>query len=94
MSEPEMVTLTREQLRLIFDLAVGSMDFGSGFWYEEDVMAARAVAKILGVDPGEGTPTNFRSEFNHPLDGPDFRGLCRVCLEPPDHASHTGGKRD
>ena len=46
--------------RVLFDLAVNSADFGSGFMDDEDVAALREAAKVLGVDPMEATPSKFR----------------------------------
>jgi hypothetical protein len=43
-------------LQGLFDIAVGSMDFGSGFLDIDDVKVLRKVAELLGVDPSEGTP--------------------------------------
>lgn len=66
MSEPEeMVTLPREALRALFDLAVNSMNFGSGFWETADTDTARAVAVVLGLDPMEATPSNHRANYEH-----------------------------
>jgi hypothetical protein len=52
-----------EVLRALFDTAVHSMDFGSGFLDDEEVASLRAVAVILGVDPLEGTPGNFKCKY-------------------------------
>ena len=50
-------------LRALFDVAVSSMDFGSGFLDDEEVAYLREVAGILGVDPAEATPANFRCKY-------------------------------
>lgn len=50
-------------LRALFDIAVSSMDFGSGFLDDEEVSHLRAVAVILGVDPMRGTPDNFKCKY-------------------------------
>jgi hypothetical protein len=52
-----------EALQVVFDTAVGSMDFGSGFLDMPEVLALREVAKALGVPPILATPENFWSHF-------------------------------
>lgn len=49
--------------RAVFDIAVGSMDFGSGFLDDEEVQMLRAAAVDLGVDPMEATPSDFKSKY-------------------------------
>ena len=48
---------------ILFDTAVGSMDFGSGFLDDEEVAALREAAVLLGADPDEATPRNFRCKY-------------------------------
>lgn len=50
-------------LRVLFDTAVGSMDFGSGFLDDEEVAALREVAGMLGADPMVATPGKFRCGY-------------------------------
>lgn len=50
-------------LRALFDVAVSSMNFGSGFLDDEEVACLREVAVILGVDPDVATPQNFRCKY-------------------------------
>lgn len=50
-------------LQIVFDTAVHSMDFGSGFLDDEEVLALREVAVILGVDPIVATPDNFKCKY-------------------------------
>lgn len=57
------LTLDREQLQIVFDVAVGSLDFGSGFLDDEEVAGLRAVAVVLGVDPMDATPSNFMCKY-------------------------------
>lgn len=57
--------IKRELLRAVFDIAVGSMDFGSGFLDDDEVTALRSVAERLGVNPMEGTPENYRKRIVH-----------------------------
>ncbi len=54
------VEVPRTVLQAVFDLAVGSMDFASGFFEDEDTEATRAIAVLLGIDPMLGTPRNHR----------------------------------
>ena len=58
--------LDRETLRVVFDTAINSMDFGSGFLDDEEVKALRAVAVILGVDPMVATPDTFKCKYGSP----------------------------
>lgn len=55
-------TLPTEDLQVLFDVAVGSLDFASGFLDNDEVRALRRVAKVLGVDPLKATPSNFCAE--------------------------------
>jgi hypothetical protein len=52
-------TLPTEDLQTVFDTAVGSLDFSSGFLDNDEVLALRRVAVVLGVDPMKATPHNF-----------------------------------
>jgi hypothetical protein len=75
--------IDRDTLAKLFDIAVGSMNFTSGFLYDEDVLALRAVAELLGLDPMVGTPDNFKcSKFgaSH-LESPHKKGWCMVCKQ-------------
>ena len=74
---PPVIEIERETLQVIFDLAVNSLDFGSGFWDSDETIVARKVARLLGVDPMLATPSAFRSHFSHNWEGraypPHFR---------------------
>lgn len=59
------VTIDCEVLRAVFDTAVHSMDFGSGFLDDEEVQALRACAIVLGVEPRIATPRNFVCKYEH-----------------------------
>jgi len=76
------VDIDESVLRVVFDTAVHSMDFGSGFLDDEEVEALRAAAIVLGVDPDEATPQNFKCKYrghhrahvyldSHMFTGPD-----------------------
>jgi hypothetical protein len=58
-----MVQVPDAALRALFDIAVSSMDFGSGFLDDEDVAVLRQTAVILGVDPMTATPQKFRCKY-------------------------------
>lgn len=64
----ETIAVPREELRALFDVAVNSKDFGSGFWDTDDTNAARRIAVALGVDPMEATPSEFRRQYKHTFD--------------------------
>jgi hypothetical protein len=81
-SNDDTVTIRRVDLQAIFDLAVQSMDFGSGFWDVDDVVAAGQVAVVLGLDPFEtATPPDFKRRIPHAFRAyPWPRGeKCRFC---------------
>jgi hypothetical protein len=60
----KVIKVEREVLQCVFDTAVSSLDFGSGFLDHKEVNALRTIAKLLGVDPEKATPYNFLCEFN------------------------------
>lgn len=51
--------------KAVFDIAVNSMDFGSGFLDNAEVEQLRAFAVLIDVDPMEATPSNFRAQYPH-----------------------------
>ncbi|MBM4409613.1 MAG: hypothetical protein FJ038_13690 [Chloroflexi bacterium] len=58
-----MLKIDRQLLQIVFDTATSSLDFGSGFLDQEEVEALRAIAVILGADPMDATPENFRAQY-------------------------------
>lgn len=85
--EPEMVTLPAEDLRAIFDLAVGSLDHGSGMWDIDDVEAAGRVATALGLDPFDAATSEFQQIWPHAFK--EFRpDQCSYCNKPPAEQIH------
>jgi hypothetical protein len=52
-------------LQKLFDTAVNSMDFGSGFLDHDEVLMLRRIAVILGVDEMVATPEGFKKQFRH-----------------------------
>lgn len=52
--------------RTVFDVAVNSLDFGSGFLDHSEVTALRRLAVLLGVDESKATPHEMTCDFNPP----------------------------
>jgi hypothetical protein len=95
------VSVDREDLQVLLDLAVNSLDFGSGFWENSDVPPVRRIAQVLGVDPAEVTPYEFQSGYPHAFvmrEGLQVGELtdaerqyyadCRRCGKPEWHPAH------
>lgn len=61
----EQIAIPKLTAQIVFDAAVGSMDFTSGMLDTEEVEALRSLAVILGVDPAVATPAEFRSSYGH-----------------------------
>lgn len=59
------ILLPLDQIRMLYDLAVGSMDFGSGFMDDEEVDLLRTFAERLSLDPMAATPSTFRRKYPH-----------------------------
>lgn len=60
---PSFQGTDEEALQTVFDVAVNSLDFGSGFLDLREVCALRRIAELLGVDPIKATPGSDRSKF-------------------------------
>lgn len=54
-----------EDLKALFDIAVGSLNFGSGFLDSDEVEVLRRIAVLIGVDPMVGTPKEFAKQYPH-----------------------------
>lgn len=61
--ERQILEIDFAVLQKVFDTAVNSMNFGSGFLDDEEVEALRECALALGVDPMNGTPDNFKPKY-------------------------------
>lgn len=59
------ITVERWILEGVLDVATQSMDFGSGFLVDAEVIALRAAAELLGIDPIRATPSNFLCQFRN-----------------------------
>ena len=86
-------TLPADDLRAVFDIAVGSMDFGSGFLDDAEVETLRRVAGVIGVDPMEATPSMFASKYPHAFHAYTRRGgekspNCSRCSRVETDAIH------
>lgn len=81
----QLMEIDREHVKTLFDIVVGSLDYGSGFLVDDEVEHLRAVAVALGVDPQEGTPYNYKLRYPHKFapwlqdDGSPAR--CRLSAE-------------
>lgn len=60
----DIIEVDRTTLQIVFDAAVGSLDFSSGFLDDEEVAGLRAIAVLLGVDPMVATPLNFKCKYD------------------------------
>lgn len=72
MAVTKAVEIPRLLLQALVDMAVESMDWGSGFLDTEDVDHLRAAAGILGVNPRNVTPSDFRDKYLDPLSENEF----------------------
>lgn len=95
----ETTEIDTGDLRALFDLAVNSLDFGSGFWDREDTEVARRVAVLLGVDPMVATPSLDRRNYPHGFVAygeptPYQLGRCQVCLDRSDHPKSATERGD
>lgn len=65
MSTPTSTTtiIETETLRALYDLAVGSMSYGSGFLDHEDIEIVASAARILGVERDIPEPGGLIGEW-------------------------------
>lgn len=78
------LSVDRKVLQVVFDTAINSLDFGSSFLDDEEVIGLRAVACLLDVDPDVATPLNFKCKYNGKhkpwgSDSPSQANKCRYC---------------
>jgi hypothetical protein len=89
------VRIELEDLKALFDVAVNSMDFGSGFLDTDEVNMLRRVAVVIGVDPMAGTPPEFSKRIPHnftPYEEPrnEWRETaCRWCGQRREAGGHS-----
>lgn len=83
--EDEDVVIRKGDLRALLDLATGSLDFGSGFWDEEQAGCARRIAALLNVAPEAVTPLNLLCHFEGHKQGhaliDQISHLDRCCIQ-------------
>lgn len=91
------ISVPREDLRALFDVAVGSMNFTSGFLDTDEVNMLRRVAILIAVDPMNATPSEFRRQYKHSFKayvdarhGPTK--TCYWCSQPADVSVHQGSE--
>jgi hypothetical protein len=65
MSEKMQITLDKEDLQAVFDLALEGEGMMSGWWGQEEVDSARKIAVLLGVNPMVATPREFANHTRH-----------------------------
>lgn len=83
------ITLYREDLRALFDIAVNALDFGSGMLDDAEVETLRRVAVVLGVDPLEATPRSHMKNYPHTyVDTGYGYGYCDRCGRGDDEFPH------
>jgi hypothetical protein len=61
----EMISISLEDARILYDLSVGGLGFGSGFFDTEDTECCRRLAVAIGLDPMEATPDEFTGTYKH-----------------------------
>ncbi len=105
MTEQGPFTVPEDIAKAVFDVAVGSMDFGSGFLDNEEVDALRAFARLIGIDPINATPSSFRDGYVHeykPIErqywtgterGYETKIVCEWCLGNAAAIAHHGTGR-
>jgi len=88
-TKADLIKLSKDDLQILFDVAVNSLDFSSGFLDNEEVEALRSVAKVLGVNPMIATPTNFHEQYTHGFEA-TLPGLksCYYCGKDKKHKMH------
>lgn len=87
-TQPAAVTIERPKLQALLDLAVSSLDFGSGFWDQDEALAARHAAELLGLCPNAVTPGNIKMFFE-PCEGTIVRpAMSFSSLADVEHVDH------
>jgi hypothetical protein len=76
--------LSPDDIRVLFDAAVKSQEFGYGWIDDAEVDALRRVAVYFGLSPMEATPESFRTRYPH-----DFEPEEHYWYDDLGHAWHT-----
>jgi hypothetical protein len=91
----DTITVDRELVQVVFDTAINSMDFGSGFLDQAEVEALRGLAVVLGVDPATATPRQFTCAMvhggEHQLNNLPTSTYCSRCGSYARPATPNGG---
>lgn len=77
------ITVPLELFQAVFDIATGSMDFGSGCLDNHDVDQLCSAAALLDLDPIAAIPRSHmcariggcQKHYHYPK-------ICRICLKP------------
>ena len=87
----DTIPMPRTDLQALFDLAVNSMDFGSGFFGTDEVVLLRRIALHLGVDPMKATPNEFHANYPHVSNQCSWRCRDRAAqhLSPEEYAEYV-----
>jgi hypothetical protein len=79
----EEISLPKETLQLYYDLLVGSMDYGSGFWSTEEVEEIRKLGILLKVPNAmyykHDRCRHCEHEYSYHPSGPDAVGVTIIC---------------
>lgn len=59
------IIVDQATVQILFDIAINSLDFGSGWLDDEEVEALRECAVTLGVDPITATPDGFKCKYTN-----------------------------
>lgn len=63
--DDELITIRKEDLRHLFDLAVDTPLLCSGSFDTDDVNVIRMTAGLIGADPAAVTPAEFIRDYPH-----------------------------
>jgi len=100
----EKITISLEDARHLFDLAIDTPLLCSGSFETDDVVLLRKLAELIGVDPATATPSEFLRDFPHPFKpfnvniernqvgcGPLTKGVGRHVPQPDAPRDGRGG---
>jgi hypothetical protein len=99
------VTLPRGMVQVLYDLAINSLDFGSGFWGSEESMAVAKLAGLLGFEypecgynewvspPAMTDEELLAAALGEPIERVIFKPyIAWTCKEPKGHpGEHKSG---
>jgi hypothetical protein len=77
-----------DTLRALFDLAVGSMNYSSGFFEESDVKVILDVARLIGADMTHESPQYDSYKLTEPHLWHQDCALKWRCGKAADHKIH------